>query len=78
MATESKPDEATCAASAASAGSAGLLAAWAERCGLDVDDERVVHGWPRDFGLFRDGWQAAMESDEVRRLRLDASYANFD
>lgn len=36
--------------------------AWADRCGIDVSDERVQEadkvGWPSDYGLFEAGWNA--------------------
>lgn len=37
--------------------------AWADRCGIDRDDERAIephlYGWPEEFAIFRDGWDAA-------------------
>ena len=39
-----------------------ILQAWADRCGIDVTDERVQEankvGWPHDYGLFEAGWNA--------------------
>lgn len=37
--------------------------AWADRCGIDRDDERAIephlYGWPDKYAIFRDGWDAA-------------------
>lgn len=49
-----------------------LAKAWADRCGIDPEDERVTeadkYGWPVDFGYFRDGWNAK-ESDAIEILK---------
>lgn len=40
--------------------------AWADRCGIDVTDERVQEadkvGWPSDYGLWENGWNSAMRA----------------
>ena len=38
-----------------------LRQAWADECGIDVNDERVTYGWPEKFRCFKNGWEAAMK-----------------
>ena len=35
-----------------------IVKAWADHCGIEVDDERVNFGWTKDRELFFKGWQA--------------------
>lgn len=38
-----------------------LLQAWADECGIDVNDDRVIYGWPEKFRCFKNGWEAALK-----------------
>lgn len=43
-----------------------LLHAWAEECGIDVNDNRVIYGWPEKFRCFKNGWEAALKISVAR------------
>ncbi len=51
-----------------------LLKAWAEACGIDENDERVIYGWPDKFRHFRQGWEAAMKQsiplEDMRAMQV--------
>jgi hypothetical protein len=42
-----------------------LLHCWAHECGLDIMDERLVHGWPEHFWYFYKGWYCANNVEEI-------------
>lgn len=47
--------------------------AWADYCGLSIDDERVDYGWPDDFKVFAAGWNAARAGmDRLERIEFAA------
>lgn len=62
---ETTSPEASCAPPFGSA----ILLAWADKCGIEVDDERVIYGWPDKFKVFKAGWDAK-EKDFAANLRL--------
>jgi len=38
-----------------------LKKAWAEKCGITIDDDRCICGWPEKFSYFYEGWLVAMK-----------------
>ena len=67
--------------------------AWADRCGIDYNDDRVVephlYGWPEKYALFRDGFDhacmvltrdltAARAERDAKDAQLTSCYAKLE